>query len=50
MAATPAIAVREVIDVEGAAWWLQGALGELYAMVAAPETHAARSGWWHVYE
>jgi DNA-binding transcriptional MerR regulator len=33
--ATPAIAVREVVDVEDAAWWLQGALGELYAMVAA---------------
>jgi DNA-binding transcriptional MerR regulator len=35
MPATSAIAVREVIDAEDAAWWLQGALGELYAMVTA---------------
>jgi effector-binding domain-containing protein len=33
--ATSAIAVREVIDVEDGAWWLQGALGELYAMVTS---------------
>jgi DNA-binding transcriptional MerR regulator/effector-binding domain-containing protein len=35
VAATPAIAVREVIDAEDGAWWLQGALGELYAILTA---------------
>jgi DNA-binding transcriptional MerR regulator len=35
VSATSAIAVQEIIDAEDGAWWLQGALGELYAMVAA---------------
>jgi DNA-binding transcriptional MerR regulator len=35
VAATPAAAVREVLDLEDAASWFQGALGELYAIVAA---------------
>jgi DNA-binding transcriptional MerR regulator len=34
-AATPAVAVSEVIDVEDALSWFQGALGELYATLAA---------------
>jgi DNA-binding transcriptional MerR regulator/effector-binding domain-containing protein len=33
--ATTAAAVQEVIDVEDAASWYQGALGELYALLAA---------------
>ncbi len=33
--ATPAIAVRDVIDAGDGAWWLQGALGELHATVAS---------------
>jgi DNA-binding transcriptional MerR regulator len=33
--ATPAAAVREVLDLEDVATWFQGALGELYAIVAA---------------
>ena len=33
--ATPAAAVREVLDLEDASSWFQGALGELYAIVAA---------------
>jgi effector-binding domain-containing protein len=35
MAATPAAAVDEVIDVNDATGWYQGALGELYALLAA---------------
>jgi DNA-binding transcriptional MerR regulator len=34
VAGTPAAAVRDVIDVEDAASWYQGALGELYALLA----------------
>lgn len=34
-AATPAVAVAEVIDVGDALSWLQGALGEIYATLAA---------------
>jgi len=33
--AVPAAAVREVLDLEDAASWFQGALGELYAIIAA---------------
>ena len=33
--ATPAAAVREVIDVKDASAWYQGALGELHALLAA---------------
>jgi DNA-binding transcriptional MerR regulator len=32
---TPAVAVRDVLDADDAASWFQGALGELYATVAA---------------
>jgi DNA-binding transcriptional MerR regulator len=35
VAATPAAAVREVIDADDGVSWLQGALGELYATLAA---------------
>jgi effector-binding domain-containing protein len=35
VAATPAAAVRDVLDLEDAASWFQGALGELYAIIAA---------------
>jgi DNA-binding transcriptional MerR regulator len=35
MAATPAAAVSEVIDVRDATGWYQGALGELYALLSA---------------
>jgi len=35
VAATPAAAVREVLDLEDATSWFQGALGELYAIIAA---------------
>ena len=35
MSATPAAAVSEVIDVRDATAWYQGALGELYALLAA---------------
>jgi DNA-binding transcriptional MerR regulator len=32
--ATPAVAVRDMLDLEDAASWFQGALGELYAVIA----------------
>ena len=35
MAATPAAAVSEAIDVRDATGWYQGALGELHALLAA---------------
>ena len=35
MAATPAAAVREMLDLEDATSWFQGALGELYGIAAA---------------
>ena len=35
VAATPAVAVRDVLDLEDAASWFQGALGELHAIAAA---------------
>jgi DNA-binding transcriptional MerR regulator len=35
IATTPAAAVQEVIDVKDATGWYQGALGELYALLAA---------------
>jgi len=35
IAAAPAAAVREVIDIEDASSWYQGAIGELYATLAA---------------
>ena len=35
VAAVPAVAVSEVIDVEDAMSWYQGALGELYAILSA---------------
>jgi DNA-binding transcriptional MerR regulator/effector-binding domain-containing protein len=37
MAATPAGAVSEVIDVKDATGWYAGALGELHALLAAPK-------------
>jgi DNA-binding transcriptional MerR regulator len=43
--ATPAAAVRDVLDLEDAASWFQGALGELYATIAAQElTPAGHAG------
>jgi DNA-binding transcriptional MerR regulator len=35
VAATPAVAVRDMLDLEDATSWFQGALGELYATIAA---------------
>jgi DNA-binding transcriptional MerR regulator len=35
VAAAPAAAVREMLDLEDATSWFQGALGELYAIIAA---------------
>jgi DNA-binding transcriptional MerR regulator len=35
VAATPAVAVREMLDLEDATSWFQGALGELYGIAAA---------------
>ncbi len=35
VAATPAVAVRDMLDLEDAASWFQGALGELHAIAAA---------------
>jgi DNA-binding transcriptional MerR regulator len=37
VAATPALAVREMLDLEDAVSWFQGALGELYAIAAAQQ-------------
>jgi DNA-binding transcriptional MerR regulator len=42
--AVPAVAVSEVIDIEDALSWYQGALGELYAMLAAQSLPAAGPG------
>ena len=42
--ATPAVAVSEVIDVEDALPWYQGALGELHATLAAQGLPAAGPG------
>jgi DNA-binding transcriptional MerR regulator len=42
--ATPAAAVTEVIDVRDASAWYQGALGELYALLAAQKIAPARAG------
>jgi DNA-binding transcriptional MerR regulator len=40
VAATPAVAISEVVDAEDSAAWLQGALGELYAIVNAQNVPA----------
>ena len=42
--ATPAAAVSEVIDVKEASAWYQGALGELYAVLAAHKVTPAGPG------
>jgi len=42
--AVPAVAVSEVIDVEDALSWYQGALGELYATLAAQSLPTAGPG------
>jgi DNA-binding transcriptional MerR regulator len=39
--AAPAAAITEVVDAEDSAAWLQGALGELYAILAAQHVAAA---------
>jgi hypothetical protein len=44
MPATPAAAVRDVIDVRDASAWYQGALGELHALLAAQKLTAAGPG------
>jgi effector-binding domain-containing protein len=44
MAVTPAAAVREVIDVKDATGWYQGALGELYALLAAQKIAPTEPG------
>ena len=44
MAATSAAAVSEVIDVKDASGWYQGALGELYALLAAQKVNPAGPG------
>jgi DNA-binding transcriptional MerR regulator len=44
MAATPAAAVSEVIDVQDASGWYQGALGELHAILAAQKVTPAGPG------
>jgi DNA-binding transcriptional MerR regulator len=44
MMATPAAAVREVIDVRDASAWYQGALGELYGLLAAQKIAPAGPG------
>ncbi|MGH7175336.1 MAG: MerR family transcriptional regulator, partial [Minisyncoccia bacterium] len=42
--ATPAAAVREIIDVKDASAWYQGALGELYALLTAQKLAPTGSG------
>ena len=42
--ATPAAAIREVIDVRDATAWYQGALGELHALLAAQKIGPTGSG------
>ena len=42
--ATPAAAVRQIIDVRDASAWYQGALGELHALLAAERIDPAGSG------
>jgi DNA-binding transcriptional MerR regulator len=42
--ATPAAAVSEVIDVKNASAWYQGALGELYALLAAQKIPTTGAG------
>jgi effector-binding domain-containing protein len=37
VAATPAVAVRDILDLEDASSWFQGALGELYGVAAAQQ-------------
>ncbi len=44
MLATPAAAVSEVIDVKDASGWYQGALGELYGLLAAQKVTPADPG------
>jgi DNA-binding transcriptional MerR regulator/effector-binding domain-containing protein len=44
MATTPTAAVSEVIDVKSASGWYQGALGELYALLAAQKVTPAGPG------
>lgn len=44
MAATPAAVVSEIIDVRDASAWYQGALGELYALLAAQKVVPAGAG------
>ena len=44
MAATSAAAVSEIIDVKDASGWYQGALGELYALLAAQKVNPAGPG------
>src|SRR6476646_5924981 len=44
MPATPAAAVRDVIDVRDASAWYQGALGELHALLAAQKLTPAGPG------
>jgi DNA-binding transcriptional MerR regulator len=44
MPATPAAAVREVIDAKEASAWYQGALGELHALLAAQKVKPAGPG------
>ena len=44
IAAAPAAAVREVIDVRDATGWYQGALGELHALLAAQKIAPTGSG------
>ena len=42
--ATPAAAVTQIIDVRDASAWYQGALGELYALLAAQKVAPAGAG------
>ena len=44
VAATPAVAVRDVLDLEDAASWFQGALGELHAIAAAQKLTLSAAG------
>ena len=44
MPATPAAAVSEVIDVDHASGWYQGALGELHALLAAHKVPSTGPG------
>ena len=44
VSATPAVAVREVVDVRDATAWYQGALGELHGLLAAQKRTPAGPG------